>query len=67
MIIKKEFVEKAANLTSQLEDLVDTLPYRGDVCSESQKVCLNQAVFEVYNNISGLNDEDFTELKEDEE
>ena len=48
-------------LLRQIEVAVDLMPYKGDKCEDSQKVCLQQAINELEANINGITDEDLTE------
>ncbi len=54
---KKEMEE----LLERMEDLTNRLPYKGDKCEDSQKICLISAIHEVYASLSGLDVIDFVE------
>jgi hypothetical protein len=59
----KQFEKKAQILIDKFQNLIDLMPYRGDVCSESQKLCLQQALNELDHNVNGVEDLDFKVLR----
>jgi hypothetical protein len=65
--IKRDLETLKQELHSLLEPIeakINTLPYKGDKCSDSQKICLIQALYELEHNINGLEKEDLIEEKE---
>ena len=63
--MKKEPLEKVFDVYyDKINDLIDTLPDKGDKCSDSQKLCLVQALHELDYVVNGLQEEDF--IKEEE-
>lgn len=60
----EKFKIKANALIYKLELLIDKMPYQGDSCTESQKVCLKQALREVEFNVTGVEDDDFKPSKD---
>jgi len=67
-MIKKKLFETAINTyIGKIDRLINRLSYRGDRCSDSQKLCLQQALNELEYNVTGLVDEDFKELEKENE
>jgi len=60
----KTLKEELYSLLEPIEAKINTLPYKGDKCSDSQKMCLIQALNELEYNINGLEKEDL--IKEEE-
>ena len=56
--------EEMILLVEQLEALIDEMPYKGDVCEDSQKMCLKNSLFEFSMNINGITDDDFKEISD---
>ena len=52
------FKKHAEGLLEQLETLVGEMPEHGDKCEDSQKVCLQQHVNELYATVNGVEDKD---------
>lgn len=46
---------------NELRGLVESLPYKGDRCEDSQKICLRVSLNDVEACINGLRVEDFFE------
>lgn len=55
----KEFQELLQEKLEEIEELVNQLPYKGDTCHASQKVCLLNSIKGLSSNINGLTLEDF--------
>ena len=53
------FLDEAEELTDKLKNLINRLPYNGDTCETSQKVCLVNQLNELIKNFSGIRREDF--------
>jgi len=53
-----KFKAKARKLTGRLDDLIECLPNKGNKCSDSQKICLKQALKEFEATINGTMPED---------
>ena len=53
-----QFMYKAGKATGQLIQMTEALPHKGDKCSESQKVCIMQAIHALESAILGLEPED---------
>lgn len=52
-------ISELEKMAYAMEDYVEkALPYKGDVCEDSQKVCLLNAIGELQNNINGLEESD---------
>ena len=58
---KTTFTALAENHIEQLQNLINQMPYKGDTCSESQKLCLQQALNELEHNVNGVEEEDLNE------
>ena len=61
--------EQANEMLDTLRDMIEeTLPFKGDTCQESQKVCLLEAINKVEKCLNGLEEEDLNtdEQEEDE-
>ena len=57
----ESFKIKADMLTSQFQDLIDELPFKGLKCENSQQVCLQQTLNTLERQIDSLTEEDFKE------
>lgn len=53
------YKQEMESLLDLMEDLTDDLPYQGDTCEFSQKICLLNAISEFRQNINGLQVEFF--------
>lgn len=53
-----KFKDQLYKLLRQIEVAVELMPYKGDKCENSQKVCLQQAINELEHNINGVSDKD---------
>lgn len=52
-------------IVEQLEKYVqDNIPYKGDVCEDSQKKCILEAIIDLERNINSLEDSDFEDGEE---
>lgn len=60
----KTLKQELHDLLKPIEAKINTLPYKGDKCSNSQKICLIQALNKLEHNINGLEKEDL--IKEEE-
>ena len=58
------FIRKATELAERLDWFFQELPYRGDKCSDSQKVCLMLALKNLKSVINGTELEDFKQEDE---
>lgn len=58
------FVEKLHELLNKLENKVDTMPYQGDSCNKSQKICLQISINDLRAHINGIEDEDLEPSKD---
>ena len=56
-----EFKEELKNQISCLEDLIHSMPYKGDSEEESQKVCLQNRLNDFYYTVNGIEDSDLEE------
>lgn len=54
-------------LVEQIEEKISILPWRGDRCEDSQKVCLQRILNKFINHLNGVEEEDFYELNDEEE
>lgn len=60
LIAKHEvFVDRAGRLIDDLHELIKQMPYKGDKCWQSQKMCLSNALSAFEHNINGTTPEDF--------
>lgn len=59
-----KFKKRAETLLYKLEDLIKTMPDKGDVSNISQKVLLQQAINKVHYAVNGTCEEDLTENTE---
>ena len=59
--------EKLHSHVEQIEDLIELMPHKGDKCSDSQKLCLTQAINEFEHSINGITTEQEEDLKDEEE
>jgi len=64
---KAAFVEVMINSIHQMQGYINEMPYKGDKCEDSQKVCLQNILNDLGKNLIGLEDEDFEELEEYDE
>ena len=64
-INKAEFQTKVENLVSQIEYLIDEMPYKGDSERESQKIYLTNQLNQFSYAVNGVEDEDFELEHED--
>jgi|SanBayMetagenome_1026888.scaffolds.fasta_scaffold00620_8 hypothetical protein len=55
----EEYKNQMEKLLDEMKSLTDQLPYKGDKCKDSQKMCLLQAIFEVSVCLNGLEPSDF--------
>lgn len=58
------FKRKAEALISKLEDLVEQMPFHGNSSSESQKVCLQNALNNFHYTVNGVERNDFLPSEE---
>lgn len=63
----RNWKHEVEELLQKIEDKIEELPYQGDVCEDSQKICLTQALQELWHNVNGVTDADFVELNDEEE
>ena len=52
--LKKRLYKKV----DEIEAIIEKMPYKGDRCYESQKVCLTQTTYELKSNINGIEQSD---------
>jgi hypothetical protein len=57
----KEFKEKMENLISQMEDVLEMMPIKGNSSSDCQRTYLQQQINEVSYAVNGVEDSDFKE------
>jgi hypothetical protein len=57
----ENFKEELRSKLEEIDDLVKTMPYKGDSSNESQKVCLMIAINTLDATISGIEDSDLEE------
>ena len=63
---EKKLKEKANKLLSKLENLIkDEMPFQGNLETESQKVCILNAIRKVEMNINGIKKKDLKKGSED--
>ena len=62
----KEFKSKAEDLLGQLENLVQTMPQKGNKSTDCQRVYLQQQINEVYYAINGTEQSDLNDEVEEE-
>lgn len=60
----EKFKIRVEKLIDKIEDLIEKIPYHGDSCSESQKVCLKQALNEFSYTVNGVEESDFKKSKD---
>lgn len=53
------FKQKALIFISDLEDMINAMPYKGDTESESQKLCLQNALSNFEHTVNGVKESDF--------
>jgi len=53
------FKSKAEKLLSKMEDLIETMPEKGETSSECQKIALRQACSKLYYAVNGVEASDF--------
>ena len=58
------FVEELHELLNKVENKVDTMPYQGNSCNNSQKVCLQISINDLRATINGIEDEDLKPSKD---
>lgn len=58
------FRRKAGALISKLEDLIEQMPFHGNSSSESQKVCLQNALSNFHHTVNGVEKNDFLPSEE---
>lgn len=59
-----EFKSEMRSHIDAAQELIDAMPHKGDTCSTSQKMCLQQALNELEYAVNGTEQSD---LKEDED
>jgi hypothetical protein len=61
LLIEKHevFVDRSIRLIDDLTDLIERMPYKGDKCECSQKMCLLITLLQFENNVNGTRPEDF--------
>lgn len=50
--------EKLHSHVEQIDDLLEEMPDKGNKCSDSQRVCLQNAINSFEHNINGITEED---------
>ena len=55
------FKTEAGKVVYKMENLINTMPHKGDKCADSQKVCLTVALKNLESFINGTGTEDFME------
>ena len=61
----EKFKEKAENLLGKLEDLICTMPQKGNKSTDCQRVYLQQKINEVYHAVNGTEQKDLEAEFED--
>jgi frataxin-like iron-binding protein CyaY len=56
---KIEFKNRVEDLVSQIEDIINKMPYKGDSETESQKIYLMNKLNQFSYAVNGVEDEDF--------
>ena len=56
---KTEFKNKVETLVSEIEDIINEMPYKGDSETESQKIYLTNRLDQFSYAVNGVEDEDF--------
>lgn len=60
----EEFKKKAQSLIDQFQALINGMPWQGDTCEESQKLCLQKDLNELQWSVNGTNYLDFYKKEE---
>ena len=55
------FKKRSIELLDQLEALINEMPYKGDTCEESQKMCLTNSLMDLSHCFNGVEISDFEE------
>lgn len=63
---KDDWKERAKELLNDFDEHLQSMPDKGDVCEDSQKVCVRIALNELYATVNGVEDEDFVQDDDDE-
>ena len=58
------FQRRATSLIAQIEALIEKMPDKGNSSSESQKVCLSQALNQFEHTVNGVEASDFEKEKD---
>jgi hypothetical protein len=58
---RADFEIRATALTERLHWLIDEMPYKGDICADSQKLCLLNALKKLEACVAGTVPADFIE------
>jgi len=61
------FQAELENKISEIENLIEQMPYKGDKCETSQKICLTQALNEFGYAVNGIEQSDLKEINDEEE
>lgn len=59
----EEFKKEMTKLLRKMTTITCGLPYKGDTCEESQKICLINAINTVRQSVNGITISDFVEGK----
>ena len=60
----KKFKSKMESLIDKMNDLISEMPYQGNSESESQKVCLTNALYHLSQQVNGVENSDFKPSKD---
>jgi hypothetical protein len=60
-ISTEKFKNELYRLLRQIETAVELMPYKGDKCEDSQRICLIQAINELEHTINGISDKDLVD------
>jgi hypothetical protein len=63
----EKYKKQMVTLVDKMLTMTSTLPYKGDICEDSQKVCLIVAINEVDHCLNGLKLSDFTKEEDDDD
>jgi len=62
----RKFKERLESLVSEIENVIDEMPFKGNSCQESQKICLIQALNKFSFAINGIEKDDLEEIYDEE-
>lgn len=66
-MIAENFKTRIEALISQIEDIIEEMPQKGDKCEDCQKIYLTQTLNEFSYTVNGVEESDFQEDKDDDD